>query len=251
MTAILMALEDPQDVLFNGGFDQGFLQHEGQSSVVVAEGWAPFYALPGAEDDAWKNRKPEWKPAAPYANRIKEGPNAQQFFVMFGTNECAGVCQRVHLPGWAVGKPVELTAWGQVWSTHDDEPRSGSEENGVENGGCTLQIGIDPFGGTDPDAPEIVWSEAKESYDVWTQIVVQAAVTGEWVTVFLAGHSRFPVKHNDFYYDAASLTIIGSPAPAPASGLAQELILMGQRLIDIGKEMAEIDQVVEALADRL
>jgi LysM repeat protein len=81
-----------------------------------------------------------------------------------------------------------------------------------------LRVGIDPYGGTDPFSPNIVWSPEQDAFDRWVEFSVQAKALGDTVTVFT--HSRpdwdWARKNNDVYLDDASLVVVTPTATALA-----------------------------------
>lgn len=80
----------------------------------------------------------------------------------------AGILQSVGAnPDWA----YQVTAW-----TH------------VESAGFG-RLGVDPAGGTDPDASTILWSESPEHVD-WVQLVQRVVATANAITIFLECDSR-------------------------------------------------------------
>lgn len=210
------------NLLVNGGFDGEFEAWLGQSSVVVGEGWTPFYRPHGQEDDDSTNRKPEWKPAAGHPSRVHSGENAQQWFNFYGTNRHAGVYQRVQV---VPGRALELRAWAQCWSSSDDEPTSGGPQG---DGDLQVRVGVDLAGRELPDSADVIWAPWFKPYDEWMELSLLALVPpGEWVTVYLSSRSNYPVKHNDCYFDDVRLYQEGDPEepppPEPGTGLVARL----------------------------
>jgi hypothetical protein len=79
-----------------------------------------------------------------------------------------------------------------------------------------MAIGIDPTGGTSAFSPRMVWSEEQNPLDVWVQFQVEAVALGHTVTVFTRSAPVYPTRHNDVYWDDASLTVTAL-APTPTS----------------------------------
>ena len=67
-----------QNLLKNPDFEGAYVQFAHFKTAILAEKWLPWWKPQGGEDEAWKNRMPEYKPAAPFQNRIHSGSNAQQ-----------------------------------------------------------------------------------------------------------------------------------------------------------------------------
>jgi hypothetical protein len=151
---------------------------------------------------------PEYKAAAPYENRIHGGHNAQQLFTAYGTH-LGGIYQTV--TGLEPGSTVHFTIWGHAWAGSSDDPYR-SESGGPMH----MAIGIDPTGGTSAFSPRMVWSEEQNPLDVWVQFQVEAVALGHTVTVFTRSAPVYPTRHNDVYWDDASLTV-ATLAPTPTS----------------------------------
>jgi hypothetical protein len=71
-----------------------------------------------------------------------------------------------------------------------------------------VRVGIDPNGGNDPYAPEIVWSGWGNPHDHWGLMRVETRVQGPVVTIFLFNHSEQPRAINNLYWDNAYLGYI-------------------------------------------
>lgn len=200
------------DLLTNGGFEGHYQAWAGIEQVRVADGWIPFWA----ETSENESLRPEYKGANPtvnsepiYANRVRSGRNAQQWFTAYAT-AFAGVYQRVDV---VPNSTVRLSAWTHAWSSDDN-----SNPNQSQNPAWVRQrVGIDPSGGTDPTSANVVWSMPGNFIDNWGQLSVEAKAQGEHVTVYLAANPNFARPHNDIYYDDARLIVVSFPLPAPAA----------------------------------
>lgn len=179
------------------------------NTAQVPNGWIPWWISQTDSDPDWKNRMPEYKPAQmPFANRIHSGSFAAQYFTFHSTHT-AGLLQVVDVPANA---QVRFTIWGQAWSSASDTDFSDFPT------AVNMRIGIDPTGGTNPYGASIVWSDYKQPYDNYQQFAVEAQAQGTSVTVFTISSPDEARKHNDIYWDDASLTVLGSgaaPPPAP------------------------------------
>jgi LysM domain len=153
--------------------------------------------------------RPEYRDAAFYVNRIHTGNSAQKMFTFWSIHE-AGMYQRV--TNVKAGQLLEFSAYLQGWSTNVP---SGPVSQGQQS--MNLRVGIDPFGGTDAFSPNIVWSPAGDSYDVFTRFSVQATAAGNAVTVFTSSRPIYPLIHVDVYTDDAALVVIGT-GTAPVAG---------------------------------
>ena len=86
-----------------------------------------------------------------------------------------------------------------------------------------MKIGIDPTGGTDPWSGNIVWSGEQNPLDTWALLSVETVAKSNQVTVFTHSAPPWPTKHNDVYWDDASLVSTAPPRAAdqhPASAAA-------------------------------
>ena len=223
----------PGNLLANSGFESPYGKQCCQTDfslylpntlideVQVPQGWLGWWRQPDSSPEypsrcdvkeakpgcmSW--HRPEWREAAPYANRIRTGNNAQKYFTFHSVHE-AGMYQRVS--GVKAGQRLQFSVYMSAWST----PLA---ESLVSEGQQTmnLRVGIDPFGGTDPFSPNIVWSKAGDSYDVFSQFTVEAVAAGNAVTVFTYSRPVYPLQHNDVYVDDAALVVVGAGS-APAT----------------------------------
>jgi hypothetical protein len=172
----------------------------------MAEQWLPWWKEQVDGDEPWQNRMPEYKAAAPYKNRIHSGSNAQQLFTFHGTH-VGGVYQTVK--GITPGSKVRFTIWGHAWSGDGENADKSDNPSPMH-----MRVGIDPNGGTNPWSAAIVWSGEQQPIDVWSAFAVEARANGDKVTVFTWSAPDYPTKHNDVYWDDASLTVIAGP-PTP------------------------------------
>jgi hypothetical protein len=158
--------------------------------------WITEELHPGGGD--WPNFRPEYQPAAPWANRIQAGTNAQQYFTRFAAHS-AGVYQQVAV----TGGQLTLTAWGQVWSSDGSCQPPEASCNPTD---MRLQLGIDPTGGLNPASPQVVWSGTANPVDVYQQLAVTTATAGPLATVYLKSNPLEPRPHNNVYWDSVSLS---------------------------------------------
>jgi len=228
----------------NASFDGAFVAYEGIGELSVADGWTPWWRQ-GTEDEVSQgfSKRPEFK-AEP--NRVRSGQTGQKFFTTFATHS-AVLYQKVQaLHGWK----LTLSAFVQVYSVDAD---------GETQGGYGCQIGIDPYGGTDPFSEKIVWGDWASQYDnwdgdSWRQVIVQAEAVADVVTIFLKGQCDHRVKHNDSYWDDVVLTAdieptpSPTPTPTPSSGTIGEL-KAGIEALRVGLETVLAD--VGAIEDHI
>lgn len=192
---------------FEGEYSTWWSGNTPYVTVQIAPDWNPWW-LPQVESDpSWRNRMPEYKPAAPYQNRIHSGANAQQYFTFYGTH-VAGIWQQVPV---TPGARLRFSIWMQVWSSAFDDPNVSESDGQVD-----VKVGIDPTGGTDPFSATVVWSSPQRIYDQWFQMSIEANASSNNVTVYVRTEPQFPVKHNDIYMDDAELVALDGQAVTPS-----------------------------------
>lgn len=218
-----------QNLLINPGFDgaySSFIPQTDQQKAActlgvcttaqMPDGWFPWWVSQSATDGELINRMPEYKPVCPsqpcpFLNRVKGGTQAAQYFTFHSTHT-AGMWQRVTVPANA---RVKYSVWGQAWSSASDAIPSDYPTT------VNMRVGIDPTGGSNPFSGSIVWSGYQNPYDNYVPFEIEAAAQGTSVTVFMWSAPAEPRKHNDIYWDEASLIVVGQgSAPAGGSGAA-------------------------------
>lgn len=215
-----------QNLLTNPGFEGAYSSFTPQTdqqraacpvgvctTAQMPAGWFPWWVSQTADDLPEINRMPEYKPVCPfdpcpYPDRVKSGPQALQYFTFHSTHT-AGVWQQATVPANA---RLRFTIWGQAWSSATDKVPSDFPT------AVNMRIGIDPTGGTNPFSGSIVWSGFQNPYDTYVPFEVEATAQGDKVTVFLWSQPQEARKHNDIYWDEASLVVGGGGSPAPAGG---------------------------------
>lgn len=204
--------------LKNGDFSAGFRNVDEVGELTVAEGWHPWWQQGGKPEGVSDGEqtgyffRPEYKPedASKFGRkRIRTGDFAQKWFTTYSTHN-AGLYQQV--TGVPLGKKITLSAWVQVWSSQQD-----NIDQSMENGRYKTAVGIDPYGGTDPLSPQVLWSELIEEYDEWGQRTVTVESVSDTITVYLRGTAQWRVKHNDSYWDEVRL--VSEPLLKPADYL--------------------------------
>lgn len=177
------------------------------NTAQVPHGWKPWWVKERPTDV-----NPEYKPAE-FSNRVRSGSRAAQYFSFWSTHK-AGLRQTVTVPENAT---VTFTIWGLAWMTESDD-NSASDGSATPN----MRIGIDPTGGTNPYSPAVVWSGFQQAKDVYSLFSVEAQAQGTRVTVFTfsapdvnPNSPEYGFKHNDIYWDDASLTAGGAAPPPP------------------------------------
>lgn len=145
----------------NKGFEHGY---RALAQGRVANGWYP-YPAPSADVMSVAAAA---TPAYASAYRCEEcvvhdGQRSQGIELSISTRR--GIYQLVGAnPGWG----YQVNAWYSL----------------SESSTGVARLGVDPDGGTDPDAASVVWSAGAFAID-WAQLVVRVAASGTAITIFL------------------------------------------------------------------
>jgi LysM repeat protein len=198
------------NLLVNPGFEEGF-QVQGASEISVGNGWTAWWIQGGVAQTSegyWVRPEYKGEDSAVFGpRRVRGGRFSQKFFSSYSTHD-AGLFQAVAVPS---GATVRFSVWVETWSSSEDDP-----DTIVAPGNYFASVGIDPTGAADPTSPAVVWSEPVLSQNQWIPLSVTARAQAGQVTVFLRGAPQFRVKHNDSYWDDASLVTVSEVPPAPA-----------------------------------
>ena len=232
-----------QELLKDGGFEADWGEEKSHRTLIFPKDKEPyeknvgniftppnwltwFYHDPGTCDqpevrDAWKSGDPR---------RVHSGQKGMLLFTFYRKHD-AGFLQQVQV---TPGTRVHLTAWAHAWSNwhdgaHPDDPRW-SDGPGYEAGfalegdvqgdnwrNFTFYLGIDPTGGTNPFADTVVWGQGAHIYNKYAQVPpIEATAQANAVTVFLRSKTLWTFKHNDAYWDDASLVVMNGEPPQAA-----------------------------------
>jgi hypothetical protein len=184
----------------NASFEDGWREVDGIHELKVANDWHPWWH----QTDV----RPEFKIATKQvdAHRVHSGEAAQQWFTTHASHT-GGVYQQVQ--GVPIGKPLIFTAWVQAFSRDDDSDWRTS------NGRYRMRIGVDPYGGTDPEGSDIVWCDVTQPYDSWHMVRVDSTARSDRCTLFIWGQAEWRVKHNNGYVDDCRLVYLDTESPPP------------------------------------
>jgi hypothetical protein len=196
------------NLIRNPGFEGNFFSWQGIGEVQVAHEWTPWWVEDPDHNPAYF--RPEYKRAttAAFPGRVLSGSSAQQWFT-FHASHVAGMYQQVF--NVTPGQRYRFTIWAQVWSSSKDDPNIS-----VTPANPRLHIGIDPTGQWSAGSPNVVWSaEAPMSaiIDRYAPVSVEATAQSDVITVFMRTSPDFANKHNDMYWDDASLVAVAPPGP--------------------------------------
>lgn len=184
----------------NPGFEGRWYYANNVRELQVAESWVPWWHQ--------TDRRPEFKAAVPEVDpfRIHSGQAAQQWFTSYSTHT-GGIYQQV--PDLTPGTVLTLTAWVQAFTRHDDANFRQSD------GRYRMRIGIDPYGGVDPESRDIIWSEVAQPYDHYIKLTAISRAASDRATIFIWGQAEWGLKHNNGYVDDVELIVSGEPSPEP------------------------------------
>ena len=195
-------------------------------TVQVPSGWSAWWRQPNSNFDdpnyftTWPAQCPE-RPSTPAdciahhnpeyrdtlggpqetgPSRKVAGDNSQKYFTFYSIHE-AGLYQVVG--GVKPGDRVRFSVFMEAWSTGENDPFH-SDFNQRMN----LQVGIDPTGDNNPWSPNIVWTAPAESFDKFSQFVVEAVAKNNVVSVWTRSAPVFALQHVDVYVDEASLNVV-------------------------------------------
>lgn len=221
------------DLLLNGDFEMGFHAWRGTPELEVAAGWTPWWVEQTGDDPAWKNRRPEFRraPLGVDPGRVRVGESAQQYGSFWGTH-IAGLWQQVVVPP---GARLCFRAWGHAWSSEGDRPRPSQNPTCVH-----MSIGIDPLGGTDPMSSCIIWAKEQNAIDDWCLLSVETQANTDVITLFLRSAPEWPKKHQDIFWDEASLEMVdeGLGEETKSGGDRQTRFEINPASPQLGMEMA-------------
>jgi len=223
-------------MLINGDFENGFREVDGIGELKVANDWQPWWHQ--------SDRRPEFKLAtlAVDPHRVRNGQAAQQWFTSFSTHT-GGIYQQVH--NLTPGKVLQFTASVQAFSRNDDSNWRQSD------GRYRMKIGIDPYGGVDPECKDIVWSQAVQPYDAWTELFVEAVARSDRCTVWVWGQCEWGVKHNNGYVDGCMLRQVGEDVPPPPGEPGDYVTASQAHTIAMGEANAACARLKDSLRDIL
>ncbi len=236
-----VSADSTANLLVNPGFEEGEHKTEDMGTSLsssVGNGWTPWSVL----GDVTINREVEYKvldvATLPDSYNIHSGNHCQKFFTTWGTHT-AGFYQRVAVEP---GSLVTFSIWVQIYTGERELYSNGhaisdlnwpTESNPDQGPGLyAVSAGIDPYGNTPvgfgaAPSSDTVWSasvdewdtrwiaENGEQHDLWVQLTVSTIAQSDYVTVYTKGQPEYAVKHNDSFWDDASLVAETPPTATP------------------------------------
>lgn len=195
-----------------------------RDNIETPEGWVTW----------WREAPPEWTQpevvlmprsnptySDPNLPRIRSGSYASKIFGPAGKVD-GGLYQVV--TGLRPGATVQLTAYAHTWSCDSMQGNRGPATTCGDPNGMWVQLGIEPNGLADPFSPSVIWSQnyyVPDYYQAVGPLRARVGANGA-VVVILRSTAKWPVPHNDAYWDDVSLTYVGpvvqptnTPLPPP------------------------------------
>jgi LysM repeat protein len=130
------------------------------------------------------------------------------------------------VPGVRAGTKLRFQAWANLFTC--DRNTSCIEEGrsyrvSDPSSGARVRIGADPTGGTDANAPSVLWSDSISPFDQFQQLTIDFdSQNDNGVTVFLYTTQNYGMLLSHVYWDDASLQLLQPGQPGqpgqPAGG---------------------------------
>lgn len=191
------------NLLDNGGFEDGFRNISGTAPRQVANSWQPWN-VPSSDDSTGFLEPPLYLAASNAQSqeaipRVRTGDDAQLYYSYFATHD-GGIYQEIS--GLTPGTELRFSIYAYVFSS-----RLNDLNNSELPGGVALRVGIDPNGGTDPFSDDVVYSDSFIAYDAFRQYSIITEAQSSDVTVFVRSTVSEPVQFTYIYLDDAVLEI--------------------------------------------
>ncbi|MFW5942471.1 MAG: hypothetical protein ACOC9V_05705 [Chloroflexota bacterium] len=185
-------------------------------TALMADGWTPYWRSQAPDDPPDQNKMPEYKRADLEVGgppRVHHGDYAQQYFTFHATHE-AGFYQIVDV---TPGESYCFSIWGHSWSSSDDDPWTSDLP-------LEQRIGIHPTGGVDWLSDDVIWGPPVQQYNEYAQFSIKATAQAPQLTVFTWSRPIWPGKHNDVYWDLATLKAVDETSQMRVS--SEEVIFL-------------------------
>lgn len=187
--------QDNTNLLTNGSLERPYYGQGGVSTRTAPQGWGLWVS----------NSAPD---AFPHTDKVQvlDGEVSWNIHQGYAPFTAAGF-QRVG--GLKAGDAVALSAYAWMYTCNDTTnscviPNAPYRKSDTR-ANASVKVGIDPQGGTDPNAGSVVWSAPSAPYDQWAQLTVTATAGGDTVTVYLYATQTVAMAIDNVYWDKASL----------------------------------------------
>lgn len=230
---------DHAALILENGEGGPFQERRQIGEIFTPSGWLTWFEHDESCDPVIAQPEVHRLASADFPERVRGAGAAMRLFT-FSKPHRGGFLQRVD--GVEPGRRVRLRAHAHAWSNHGlkghgdckDDPTcscgAGRRDVVLVEAGLpplsgdpwsdalhnfSFRIGIDPWGGENPDSPRIVWSAPLAIYNGYAPLQIEVEAQGTAVTVFLYSSARWAFRHNDAYWDDASLMIMDGHTPTP------------------------------------
>lgn len=180
-------------------------------SQKIADGWQPFYIEETTYPGSGNASKLRWMSSAQFAAAFNgidykiEGDQSQSLWSSYDFE--GGVYQQITgtIPGQVYGFDIGIVTYWRG-PAYDDT-----------DGKMVRQVGIDPFGGTDPTSENIIWSDTDANDKKWVYMDVAAVAQAMTMTMFakVQAPENDSFNHTDLnmvYFDAAHIDLAPTTA---------------------------------------
>lgn len=191
------------NLLVNGSLERPYAG-QGAATRTVPQGWN-LLVLQGAPE------------AFPHTDKVQVRDGEVSWNIKQGYDPfTAAAYQQVTTV--KKGDVLEAKAYGWVYTCQDtttscviENPPYRRSDTRAQ---ASLKVGLDPTGGTDPNAASVKWSAAAAPYDQWAEMSIVATAEGSTVTMFMHMTQARGLALNNVYWDQASLS---STSSSPSS----------------------------------
>ncbi len=192
-----------ENLLTNGGLEQNDDEYgpyigKGRGDLTVPEGWDIWL---GQGDTGQFFNRGDKVYAFPHNGF---DPNAVEGTWAFNLNGGYVQFNAALLQTVDVSPGTNLIAEAKVYVQACDFDGADKCANDPEKN-ARVRIGIDPDGGRDPNASEIVWSGWQDPWDTWKDTKVEATASGGTITVFIFTTQSTVAERNVAYFDDVRL----------------------------------------------
>lgn len=121
------------------------------------------------------------------------------------------------VPGVRSGTRLRFSAYANVFTCDRDNSCIDGAVGyrlSMQESGARTRIGVDPQGGTDPNAASVLWSQFISPFDRFEQMILDfQSQNDNGVTVFLYATQNVGMLLNHVYWNNASLQLLGAAGP--------------------------------------
>jgi len=191
--------------------------HDGSfhDNIFTPQGWTTWWRKGGQYGQPEVKTIPNVHPFTGELPRIRSGNYAVQYFNFYELQD-GGLYQVVK--DLEPGATVQFSIYAHGYSCdNNDKPGYSCSDPWNQ----WFQVGIEPNGVKDPFSPSIIWSKDQLAPDHYTLIGPVTAKVGESgkVCVYARVQTKWGFRHQDAYWDDASLVMTAPGTPSTATPL--------------------------------